>query len=266
MAAARILYTRADGKWAWRLEADNGGILAADGGQGYESEADARSMADRVIAGDFRDADRKITVRRHKRIDERLVENIADGLRLQASAQAITASESLYLPIEDLPPSSSEAERRLLQEQWGEHPGSRPTADQLGPWTVPVNFSGPTPVGGWAQLMIHRSGYWSFSGELHDFGLPSYEHALVFIVKSLGTDDVYQFAHQGRMRGALEAGDRHDRWDDSGTCFELAGEWNTLFSDGYHWHCRAGINVDVNSVVGAAHKAVGMPATVISIV
>ena len=40
----RVLYTRADGKWTWRLEADNDGILAADGGSGYENEADARSV------------------------------------------------------------------------------------------------------------------------------------------------------------------------------------------------------------------------------
>ena len=56
----RVLYTRADGKWTWRLEADNDGILATDGGPGYENEAEARSVADRIIAGEFREAHRTI--------------------------------------------------------------------------------------------------------------------------------------------------------------------------------------------------------------
>jgi uncharacterized protein YegP (UPF0339 family) len=58
--AKRVLYTRDDGKWAWRLCADNGKIIATDGGQGYENESDARDMADRIISGEFKDADRRI--------------------------------------------------------------------------------------------------------------------------------------------------------------------------------------------------------------
>jgi uncharacterized protein YegP (UPF0339 family) len=58
--AERVLYTRTDGKWAWRLKADNGQIIATDGGQGYNNETDARSMADRIISGEFIDADKKI--------------------------------------------------------------------------------------------------------------------------------------------------------------------------------------------------------------
>lgn len=58
--AKRILYKRNDGKWAWRLEADNGRIIATDGGQGYEDENDARTMADRIIGGEFKDAEKLI--------------------------------------------------------------------------------------------------------------------------------------------------------------------------------------------------------------
>jgi uncharacterized protein YegP (UPF0339 family) len=58
--AKRVLYTRDDGKWAWRLVADNGRIIATDGGQGYENEEDARDMADRIIGGEFKDADKRI--------------------------------------------------------------------------------------------------------------------------------------------------------------------------------------------------------------
>lgn len=58
--ATRLLYTRDDGKWAWHLAADNGRIIATDGGQGFENEADARDIADRIINGEFSDAERKI--------------------------------------------------------------------------------------------------------------------------------------------------------------------------------------------------------------
>lgn len=58
--ARRVLYQRADCKWAWRLEADNGRVIATDGSQGYENEADARAMADRILAGDFANADKRI--------------------------------------------------------------------------------------------------------------------------------------------------------------------------------------------------------------
>jgi uncharacterized protein YegP (UPF0339 family) len=59
--AERNLYKRTDGKWAWRLKADNGAIIATDGGQGYDNESDARSMADRIISGEFKDAEKTIT-------------------------------------------------------------------------------------------------------------------------------------------------------------------------------------------------------------
>lgn len=59
MAAERVLYTRADGKWAWRLVSGSN-IIATDGGQGYENESDARDMADRIISGEFKDAEKKI--------------------------------------------------------------------------------------------------------------------------------------------------------------------------------------------------------------
>jgi uncharacterized protein YegP (UPF0339 family) len=58
--ASRILYKRVDGKWAWRLEADNGRIIATDGAQGYDNEGDARTMADRIIGGHYKNADKKI--------------------------------------------------------------------------------------------------------------------------------------------------------------------------------------------------------------
>ncbi|MEA5456836.1 DUF1508 domain-containing protein [Sinomonas sp. JGH33] len=58
--AERILYTRNDGRWGWRLEEDNGRIIAIDGGQGYESESTAREMADMIVGGHFKGAKKMI--------------------------------------------------------------------------------------------------------------------------------------------------------------------------------------------------------------
>jgi uncharacterized protein YegP (UPF0339 family) len=57
--ATRIVYQRDDCKWGWQLKADNEQIIATDHNQGYENEADARDMADRILGGEFKDADRK---------------------------------------------------------------------------------------------------------------------------------------------------------------------------------------------------------------
>jgi uncharacterized protein YegP (UPF0339 family) len=52
-------YKRVDGKWAWRLTADNNQIVATDGTQGYNNYGDCQAMADRVVInGGFKDANR----------------------------------------------------------------------------------------------------------------------------------------------------------------------------------------------------------------
>ncbi|MFJ5962055.1 DUF1508 domain-containing protein [Pseudarthrobacter oxydans] len=56
--AKRIIFEREDGTWAWRLVADNGNIIAVDGSQGYENQLDARAMADKIIAGNYKDAEK----------------------------------------------------------------------------------------------------------------------------------------------------------------------------------------------------------------
>ncbi|WP_193614311.1 DUF1508 domain-containing protein [Nocardioides lijunqiniae] len=55
--AKRLVYKRKDGKWAWNLKV-NGRIVATDGGQGYENQSDARGMADRIISGEFAEAEK----------------------------------------------------------------------------------------------------------------------------------------------------------------------------------------------------------------
>jgi len=63
MTAERNLYEREDGKWGWRLKV-SGRIVATDGNQGYENEADCREMADRIVGGEFADAKKTITRRK----------------------------------------------------------------------------------------------------------------------------------------------------------------------------------------------------------
>lgn len=49
------VYQRGDGRWAWRLRAGNGAIIATDGGQGYEKRADAARIADQIVSGMYAD-------------------------------------------------------------------------------------------------------------------------------------------------------------------------------------------------------------------
>lgn len=47
------VYRRADGKWAWRLKAENGQTIATDGGQGYENKTEAEEMAEFIVQGGY---------------------------------------------------------------------------------------------------------------------------------------------------------------------------------------------------------------------
>ncbi len=53
MAGKGELYKRADGNWGFRVKASNGQQVAADGGQGYSSKADARSTLERLLKGEY---------------------------------------------------------------------------------------------------------------------------------------------------------------------------------------------------------------------
>lgn len=58
--AEKIIYQRTDGKWAWRLKANNGLIVATDAGQGYENRSDAETMVDHIVGGGYKDAKKTI--------------------------------------------------------------------------------------------------------------------------------------------------------------------------------------------------------------
>jgi len=55
--AERNIYQHPNGTWGWRLTV-NGDIVATDGNQGYENKEFCRSMANRVVGGEFKDAKR----------------------------------------------------------------------------------------------------------------------------------------------------------------------------------------------------------------
>jgi len=44
------VYKREDGKWAFRVRAANGEIIATDGGQGYENRGDAERTVKQLTA------------------------------------------------------------------------------------------------------------------------------------------------------------------------------------------------------------------------
>jgi uncharacterized protein YegP (UPF0339 family) len=53
MAGTGEVYKRTDGKWAFRVKASNGQIVATDGGQGYGAKGDAESTLKKLIGGDY---------------------------------------------------------------------------------------------------------------------------------------------------------------------------------------------------------------------
>ncbi len=53
MAGSGELYKRADGKWAFRVRASNGQVVATDGGQGYGSKTSARSTLEKLLRGEY---------------------------------------------------------------------------------------------------------------------------------------------------------------------------------------------------------------------
>ena len=53
MAGKGELYKRNDGKWAFRVKAGNGEIVATDGGQGYSAKGDAESTLQKLISGSY---------------------------------------------------------------------------------------------------------------------------------------------------------------------------------------------------------------------
>lgn len=53
MAGSGEIYKRKDGKWAFRVKASNGEVVATDGGQGYNDRSSAESTLTKLLAGEY---------------------------------------------------------------------------------------------------------------------------------------------------------------------------------------------------------------------
>jgi uncharacterized protein YegP (UPF0339 family) len=53
MAGKGEIYKRGDGKYAFRVKASNGQIVAVDGSQGYDNRKDARETLEKLMHGDY---------------------------------------------------------------------------------------------------------------------------------------------------------------------------------------------------------------------
>ncbi len=53
MSGIGEVYKRNDGKWAFRIKAANGQVVATDGSQGYNSRADAKATLGKVMSGAY---------------------------------------------------------------------------------------------------------------------------------------------------------------------------------------------------------------------
>lgn len=47
------IYKRSDGKYAFRVKASNGQIVATDGAQGYEDKSDAKHTLEKLLTGAY---------------------------------------------------------------------------------------------------------------------------------------------------------------------------------------------------------------------
>jgi uncharacterized protein YegP (UPF0339 family) len=53
MAGSGEIYTRSDGKFAFRVRSRNNQVVATDGSQGYDNKADAKSTLEKLMRGDY---------------------------------------------------------------------------------------------------------------------------------------------------------------------------------------------------------------------
>lgn len=56
MAGSGEVYKRKDGKWAFRVKASNGQVVATDGGQGYADKKRALTTVTKLLAGEYNGA------------------------------------------------------------------------------------------------------------------------------------------------------------------------------------------------------------------
>lgn len=58
----RSVYMRLDGRWSWRLLDNDYYEIASGGPEGYSRQTEAEVMADKIMSGEFADAE-KVVIR-----------------------------------------------------------------------------------------------------------------------------------------------------------------------------------------------------------
>jgi hypothetical protein len=127
-----------------------------------------------------------------------------------------------------------------------------------------ITFPDPTPVGGYMHLTIREDGSYTFTGHFRDSGFPSYDVALVYVVKD-SQNHVYTFSTKGHMAGTLESGSRNYDWGDNGQNADIAKNWAAL-AKGSTGNGRARTSLDLGPIVNDIKQAIGAVSKVITVV
>ncbi len=164
---------------------------------------------------------------------------------LQSVEDAKRARASVSLELSD-PLAQGSGDRDFIFRHAGVARASVDSIDQLGPWdTGYITFGGGVPVGGYANLALHRNGAFNFSGHAHVSGAPSYDYSFAWAVKdSRVPATVYVFAANGRLHGTFESGSRDYDWNKAEINPALAAGWAAL-ERGWSWRWEARVNIDL---------------------
>lgn len=116
--AIRRLYTRQDGKWAWELVVD-GNVVATDGGEGYADEAEAREIVNRIIGGEFADAEKRIRRAPKASVNEPAVEKTPEkqpAAKKTTKAASDNESAAKTSPAKKSPAKKTASEKKTAQK------------------------------------------------------------------------------------------------------------------------------------------------------
>jgi hypothetical protein len=201
--------------------------------------------------------------------------SISEGLHAEALAESATGVYSIHVPTNDLPPGLVENESKYFKEWWDrmhpKPPPPPPSPDVLSFPLQQLTWHDSTPVGGWAQLSLHKDGSCNYSGHLHDSGALGENDVVVWGVKNLDTNEIFLFRHTGQMSGTaglLFGGSRDDDWDEPGNNGALADSWDGFFKVGGGWSffVQGKTTTNLDSVVKDVTTVLGIAAAIVAVV
>ncbi|MEU4234926.1 hypothetical protein AB0F17_62530 [Nonomuraea sp. NPDC026600] len=137
-------------------------------------------------------------------------------------------------------------------------PGS-PAAEAgtIGPFDARIGFGTGVAVGGWANLALHSTGSFNFSGHFHVSGAISYDTSFIWAVRDFvePNPNIYVFSHTGRVHGTFEPGSRDDDWGKSEINIAMRDAWGDL-ERRWAWRWEARVNADFGVFLDAIIKVV----------